>query len=110
MSEFEAKTTTVCELSLKAGTTEHIEIPVKEIGVNTVWEISVVGWDVEYKEEFVPDNADSYSVIVLRGKKYGATHDAHRNSFKNQESGRLVLTIENNTYKVKKVLYRYTVK
>lgn len=39
----------------------------------------------------------------------GSLEEPIRNSFANNEPGKIVVTIENNTYKKKRVLYRYKV-
>lgn len=70
----------------------------------------MLGWEVNYKEEFVPTDEGSYTIIVKKEKKMGPQEEAVRNSFKNYEPGKVVLTIENNTFKKKKVLYRYKAK
>lgn len=70
----------------------------------------VLGWEVNYKEEFVPTDEGSYTIIVQKGRKLGSQEEPMRNSFKNSEPGKVVLTIENNSYKKKKVLYRFKTK
>ncbi|BBH10182.1 Sec14p-like phosphatidylinositol transfer family protein [Prunus dulcis] len=76
--------------SVKANTTACIEIPVAEGGLTLVWELTVVGWDVSYKEEFVPDDEGSYKILLQNKKRLG----------------KIVITIENWTFKNKRVLYR----
>jgi len=71
------------------------------------WDLSVLGWEVSYKEEFVPTDEGSYTVIVQKGKKMGSQEGPVRNSFRNNEAGKVFLTIENNSNKKKRVLYRY---
>jgi len=71
------------------------------------WDLTVLGWEVSYKEEFVPSDEGSYTVIVQKGKKMGSQEGPVRNSFRNNEAGKVVLTIENNSNKKKRVLYRY---
>lgn len=66
-----------------------------------------MGWDVNYKEEFVPSDEGSYTIIVQKVKKIGPQEETIRNSFRTNEHGKMVLTIENRTFKKKKVLYRY---
>lgn len=68
-----------------------------------VWDISVVGWEVNYKEEFVPDDQGSYNVLIRKEKKLD---ESSRNSFYISEPGKVVLTVENRTFKKKRVLYR----
>lgn len=74
---------------------------------NLVWEIRVVGWDVSYGAEFVPDGEDKYTVIVQKSRKITvADETVISNSFKIGEPGKVVLTIDNQTSKKKKLLYR----
>lgn len=71
----------------------------------------MLGWDVTYVEEFVPSAEDSYTVIVRKERKMIATDEpVVKNFFKIGEPGKIVLTIDNNTSKKKKLLYRYKVK
>lgn len=71
----------------------------------------MIGWEVNYKEEFVPADEGSYTIIVQKGKKIGGTQEAPiRNSFRNNEPGKVVLTVENASSKKKRVLYRYKTK
>ena len=64
----------------------------------------MLGWEVNYKEEFVPADEGSYTIIVRKGKKMGAGEEAVRNSFRAGEPGKVVLTVENTSHKKKKVL------
>lgn len=71
------------------------------------WELRVVGWDVNYGAEFVPGAEDGYTVIVQKNRKIGpADETVISNSFKVGEAGKVVLTIDNQTSKKKKLLYR----
>lgn len=97
----------VSEVIVKAGCTESIEIPVITVGMNVVWDLTVLGWDVNYKEEFVPDDDGSYTVIIQKGRKMAAHEEPIRNSFKNNEPGKIVLAVENNGFKKKKIFFRY---
>lgn len=72
-------------------------------GVTVVWDISVVGQEVHYQEQFIPDDAGSYKVLIRKEKKLEETI---RSSFYINEPGRVVLTVTNPTYKRKKILYR----
>ncbi|XP_072954065.1 patellin-4 [Typha angustifolia] len=109
-TEFSAEDGGVSELIVKAGSTESVEIPCPEAGATLVWDLTVLGWEVNYKEEFVPTDEGSYTIIVKKGKKMGSQEEAVRNSFRNYEPGKIVLTIENGTFKKKKVLFRYKAK
>jgi hypothetical protein len=68
-----------------------------------MWDITVVGWDVTYKEEFIPDDEGSYTVLLQNQNIVG---DSTRNSFYINEPGRILLTIENGNFKKKKMYYR----
>ncbi|XP_078167301.1 sec14p-like phosphatidylinositol transfer family protein [Carex rostrata] len=100
----------VSELFIKANSAETIEIPAPQVGSTLVWDLSVIGWEVNYKEEFVPSDEGSYAVIIRKGKKMNSREGLVHNSFKNNEAGKVVLTIENNCQKKKKVLYRHKAK
>lgn len=72
-----------------------------------VWELRVVGWEVHYGAEFVPSAEDKYTVIVQKSRKIGVADETIiSNDFKIGESGKVVLTIDNQTSKKKKLLYR----
>lgn len=73
-----------------------------------VWDLAVLGWEVKYKEEFVPTDEGSYTIIVQKGKKMGSQEGPIRNTFRTNEPGKLVLTIENLSSRKKRVLYRHT--
>ncbi|KAL0320991.1 UNVERIFIED_CONTAM: Patellin-4 [Sesamum radiatum] len=81
-----------------------------EAGNILMWELTIIGWDVSYKEEFVPTDEESYTVIVKKGRKISWQDEPIRNSYKNTEPGKVVITIENGMFKKKKVLYRYKTK
>ncbi|GMY33205.1 patellin-4 [Fagus crenata] len=113
----------VMEVTVKAGTTENIEIPVLESNsykdvcfvVLTGWNyfnlgLDYLGWEVNYKEEFVPSHEESYSLIIQRGRKMVGQEGSIRNSFKNKEPGKVVLIVENLSFKKIRVLYRYKTK
>ncbi|WCJ24363.1 Sec14p-like phosphatidylinositol transfer family protein [Euphorbia peplus] len=102
--EFSAEDGVASELVIKAGATESIEIPAIQVGGTMVWDISVVGWEVKYKEEFVPSDEGSYTIIISKLRKMNSTI---RNSFRNNEAGKVVLTIQNTSTKKKKIFYRY---
>ncbi|KAL2535854.1 Patellin-4 [Forsythia ovata] len=94
----------VLELNARANTTERIQIPVNEAEVTMTWDVTVVGYEVSYKEEFIPEDDCSYKVLLQNEKKMGASI---RNSFHIREPGKIVITIGNWTFKKKKVFYRY---
>ncbi|KAB1200941.1 Patellin-4 [Morella rubra] len=91
------------ELIIRRGSTTYIEFPATEAGVTVVWDITIVGWEVSYKEEFIPDDEGSYRILVQNQKKMG---ESVRNSFYITEPGRILLTIENQNFKKKRVFYR----
>lgn len=70
-----------------------------------MWDVTVVGWDVSYKEEFIPDDEGSYTVLLQNQSVDGSST---RNSFYISEPGKIVITVENGTYKKKKMFYRFT--
>ncbi|XP_042479096.1 patellin-4-like [Macadamia integrifolia] len=109
-SEFSIEDGSVSELTVKSGGTETVEIPVPEVGTTALWDVTVLGWEVTYKEEFVPDDEGSYTVIVQKPKKISANEEPLRNSFRNNEPGKIVLTIENGSYRKKRVLFRFKTK
>ncbi|XP_010460876.1 PREDICTED: patellin-4-like [Camelina sativa] len=100
----------VTEVVVKPGSSETIEILAPETEGTLVWDIAVLGWEVNYKEEFVPTAEGAYTVIVQKVKKIGANEEAIRNSFKNSQAGKIVLTVDNVSNKKKRVLYRYRIK
>ncbi|KAL1539665.1 patellin-4-like [Salvia divinorum] len=92
----------VLEAYIRANGTELIQIPVEE-GVSVTWEITVIGFDVAYREEFVPDDDCSYK-ILLQEKRMG---EGTRNSFYIREAGKIVISIVNHSYTRKKAFFRY---
>lgn len=65
---------------------------------------------MNYTEEFVPTDENSYTMIIQKGKKMVSGDEAVRKTFKNHESGKVVLTVQNCSGKKKKLFYRYKVK
>ncbi|XVE52781.1 hypothetical protein DITRI_Ditri02bG0151200 [Diplodiscus trichospermus] len=101
----------VKEILVKSSSTETIEIPAPEAGRLIVWDLVVLGWEVNYKEEFIPDDEKSYTIIVQKERKLGIQEGSIRNSFKNSEPGKIVLVIGNAAFKTKKpAFYRYKIK
>jgi len=72
-----------------------------QVGATIFWDIAVLGWEVSYKEEFIPVDKGSYTIIIQREKNMDATEELVRNSFRNNEPGRVMLTIMNHTKKKK---------
>jgi len=108
--EFSAEDGVASELIIKAASTATIEIPAPQAGTTFIWDITVLGWEVNYKEEFVPTDESSYTIIVQKVKKLGAVEGPVRNTFSTNEAGKIVLTIENCSSKKKKMFYRHKVK
>ncbi|XP_022155581.1 patellin-4-like isoform X2 [Momordica charantia] len=90
------------ELTIRGNTAATIEFPVAEGGVTMVWDVTVVGWDVVYKEEFVPEDEGLYRIELQNQKKVG---ESVRNSFYISEPGKIVITIENPTFNHKKTVF-----
>jgi len=96
----------ITEITIKPASKHIVEIPVSEASV-LVWELRVVGWEVNYGAEFVPDAEGSYTVIVSKTRKVTVTDEAIIvDSFQIGEAGKVVLTIDNQGSKKKKLLYR----
>ncbi|KAG8385177.1 hypothetical protein BUALT_Bualt03G0014800 [Buddleja alternifolia] len=108
--EFSVSDGEATELVIKAGSTETIEIATPEAGTTFIWDLMVQGWEVNYSEEFVPADENSYTMIIQKGKKMSSDEAPVRKTFKNNEAGKIVLTVENCSGKKKKVFYRYKVK
>lgn len=58
----------------------------------------------------MPTDEESYTVIVKKGRKISWQEEPIRNSYKSNEPGKVVITIENGMFRKKKVLYRYKTK
>ncbi|XWS20767.1 hypothetical protein CRYUN_Cryun31cG0130700 [Craigia yunnanensis] len=110
--EFSGQDAAVSETMVKAGSTVTIEMPADEVGTTSIWELIVLSGEVNYKAEFVPSDEGSYTIIVQKSKKMGSQSQEGpiRNTFRNNESGKLVLTIANTSSKKKRLLYRYKIK
>ncbi|KAL0909436.1 hypothetical protein M5K25_020307 [Dendrobium thyrsiflorum] len=107
--EFSMEEGRVLELTVKAASSGTIEIPALETGTTLLWDFVVLGWEVNYTAEFVPSDEGSYTIIVQKGKRIASQEEPIRNSFRNNEPGKVILTIENSTMKKKRVFYRYKV-
>ncbi|KAA8538688.1 hypothetical protein F0562_028331 [Nyssa sinensis] len=98
------------EITIKPTTKQTVEIQVNEKCI-IVWELRVVGWEVNYSAEYVPSADGGYTVIIHKATKMAPTDEpVVCNSFKISEIGKIVLTIDNPTSKKKKLLYRFNVK
>ncbi|KAK6923330.1 CRAL-TRIO lipid binding domain, partial [Dillenia turbinata] len=99
----------ITELVVMPSAKRTVEFAVPEACVMT-WEVRVVGWEVSYGAEFVPDDKDGYTVIIQKAKKITPKEEIVSNSFKLSEPGKIVFTIDNPTPRKKKLLYRYKTK
>ncbi|KAG1328064.1 Patellin-1 [Cocos nucifera] len=96
----------VTEVTIKPSSKQTVEISVTEPCL-VVWELRVLGWEVSYGAEFVPNAEDGYTVIVQKTRKLAATEEpVVKASFKVSEPGKVVLIVDNPTSKKKKLLYR----
>jgi len=100
----------VTELTVKPSSKETVEIPATE-NSTVVWELRVLGWEVSYGAEFTPDAEGGYTVIVQKTRKVPAHEEPiMKGSFKVNEPGKVLLTVNNPASKKKKLLYRFKVK
>ncbi|XP_010415948.1 PREDICTED: patellin-1-like isoform X1 [Camelina sativa] len=98
---------TVTEVIVKPAGNYTIELPASE-ACTLSWELRVLGADVSYGAQFEPTIEGSYAVIVSKTRKIGSTDEpVITDSFKVGEPGKIVITIDNQTSKKKKVLYRF---
>ncbi|XP_056159003.1 patellin-3-like [Syzygium oleosum] len=81
------------EMTVKPGIKQIVEIIIYEKCVIT-WELRVVGWEVSYGAEFVP-NSGGYSINIQKPKKMSPADEpvAHR-TVKVSELGKVLLTAE----------------
>ncbi|KAL9245472.1 hypothetical protein vseg_019119 [Gypsophila vaccaria] len=100
---------TATVINLKPTTKQFVEIICLETCV-IVWELRVVGWEVTYGAEFVPKAEGGYTVIIQKATKMASSDDpVISGSFKVSDLGKIVLTVDNPTFKKKKLIYRYKV-
>ncbi|CAJ1937687.1 unnamed protein product [Sphenostylis stenocarpa] len=103
-------TDAVTEITVRPAAKHTVEFSVSENCLLS-WELRVIGWEVSYGAEFVPDSEGSYTVIVQKARKVGSSEEPVLcNSFKVGEPGKVVLTIDNTSSKKKKLLYRLKTK
>uniref|UniRef100_A0A453SXY7 CRAL-TRIO domain-containing protein n=2 Tax=Aegilops tauschii subsp. strangulata TaxID=200361 RepID=A0A453SXY7_AEGTS len=100
----------IAEVVVKANSTETIEMEATEGDTTLTWDVTVLGWEVRYTEEFVPADEGAYTIVVSKGRKVGAGEEAVRNSFRAVEAGKVVITVENATRGRKRVLFRHKAK
>ncbi|KAL8059939.1 hypothetical protein ABFX02_03G120000 [Erythranthe guttata] len=97
----------VTEITVKPATKQIVEIIVNE-KCTLVWELRVVGWEVSYSAEYVPNSG--YTVIIEKTRKLLPSDEpVISNNFNINELGKILLTINNPTAKKKKLLYRFKV-
>ncbi|XP_047162519.1 patellin-3-like [Vigna umbellata] len=105
-----ANTDAVTEITVRPAAKHTVEFSVTENCLLS-WELRVIGWEVSYGAEFVPDSEGSYTIIVQKTRKVGSSEEPVLcNSFKVGEPGKVVLTIDNTSSKKKKLLYRLKTK
>ncbi|PIN12509.1 Phosphatidylinositol transfer protein SEC14 [Handroanthus impetiginosus] len=95
------------EITVKPATKQTVEITVNE-KCTLVWELRVVGWEVSYSAEYIPQRG--YTILIEKTRKMAPNDEpVVSNSFKISELGKIVLTIDNPTAKKKKLIYRFKV-
>ncbi|XP_027903421.1 patellin-3-like [Vigna unguiculata] len=100
----------VTEITVRPAAKHTVEFPVTENSLLS-WELRVIGWDVSYGAEFVPSSEGSYTVIIQKARKVGSSEEPVLcSNYKIGEPGKVVLTIDNQSSKKKKLLYRLKVK
>ncbi|XP_058786443.1 patellin-3-like [Vicia villosa] len=103
-------TDAVTEITVRPAAKHTVEFPVTENCLIS-WEVRVIGWDISYSAEFVPSSEGSYTVIIQKSRKVGASEEpVICNNYKIDEPGKVVLTIDNSSSKKKKLLYRLKTK
>ncbi|KAJ0233216.1 Patellin-5 [Hirschfeldia incana] len=101
---------TATEITVKPTTKQTVEIIIYE-KCTIVWEIRVVGWEVMYGAEFVPENKEGYTVIIQKPRKMASGDEpVVSQSFKVGEVGKILLTVDNPTSNKKILIYRFKVK
>ncbi|KAH0749295.1 hypothetical protein KY290_028527 [Solanum tuberosum] len=90
---------------IKPASKQTIEFPVTE-KCTLVWEARVTGWDVSYGAEFLPSAEGGYTILIEKSRKVGANESVISTSYKASEAGKVVITIDNQTSKKKKLVYR----
>ncbi|KAM4078607.1 hypothetical protein ACB094_09G051500 [Castanea mollissima] len=98
------------EVTVKPVTKQTVEIIVYEKCILT-WELRVVGWEVSYGAEFVPNAEGAYTVNIQKAmKKAPSDEPVVTHTYKVDELGKILLTIDNPTSKKKKLIYRFKIK
>ncbi|XP_073306683.1 patellin-3-like [Primulina huaijiensis] len=97
------------EITINPMTKKTVEIIINE-KCTLVWEIRVVGWEVSYCAEYIPNTKRRYTVIIQNTRKMAPTDEpVVSDNFSVSELGTILLTIDNPTAKKKKLLYRFKV-
>ncbi|GAB2287464.1 Patellin-5 [Dionaea muscipula] len=99
----------IYQMTIKPGSKETLEFSVSE-PCHLTWEVRVVGWEVSYGAEFVPNAEDGYTVIIQKIRKVTAEESIVRSSFKVGEPGKVVLSFDNAASRRKQLLYRLKAK
>ncbi|KAG2253059.1 hypothetical protein Bca52824_083195 [Brassica carinata] len=98
---------TVTEAIVKPAAKYTIDLPASDACMVS-WELRVLGADVSYGAQFEPTTEGSCAVIVSKNRRIELTDEpVISDSFKVGELGKIVITIDNQTSKKKKVLYRF---
>ncbi|CAA7057820.1 unnamed protein product [Microthlaspi erraticum] len=101
---------TATEITIKPATKQTVEIVIYE-KCTIVWEMRVVGWEVLYGAEFVPEKKEGYTVIIQKPRKMAAKDEpVVSQSFKVGEVGKILLTVDNPNSAKKMLIYRFKVK
>ncbi|KAL9251812.1 Patellin-4-like protein [Drosera capensis] len=90
----------VLEFVVKGAASACIEIPIPEAQVTIVWDLMVVGCEVSYQEEFIPDDEGSYRVLLQTETKIAGSS---RNSFYLHETGKILISLKNGSYHKKRM-------
>ncbi|XP_050243583.1 patellin-3-like [Quercus robur] len=98
------------EITVKPATKQTVEIIIYEKCILT-WELRVVGWEVSYGAEFVPNAEGAYTVNIQKAtKKAPSDEPVVSHTYKVDELGKILLTVDNPTSKKKKLIYRFKIK
>ncbi|KAF8091908.1 hypothetical protein N665_0432s0011 [Sinapis alba] len=101
---------TVTEAIVKPAARYTIDLPASDACIFS-WELRVLrvlGADVSYEAQFEPTIEGSYAVIVSKNRRIELTDEpVITDSFKVGEPGKIVIKLDNQTSKKKKVLYRF---
>uniref|UniRef100_A0A803M7P6 CRAL-TRIO domain-containing protein n=2 Tax=Chenopodium quinoa TaxID=63459 RepID=A0A803M7P6_CHEQI len=93
----------VLAFCIRGGAVTVFKLPISEVKVTVVWDVIVVGWDVSYKDKFIPVDEGSYKILLHTEEK---VESCVRNSFYINEPGKIMISIKNATYVKKKVFIR----